>query len=605
MVLIGLPKGHHTAAALQSRNICAIIALKSRLRLEGEKTVQNIVILGAGTGGTLLANMLTGKLNMKEWTITIIDRSDEHHYQPGCLFIPFRLYGYEQRSDIARDIREPLPKSANFVKAVVELIDHENRRVKTTAGDFDYDWMISTLGCRIAPEEVAGMAEAMGDKVHTFYTLDGALDFQKALDTMHSGKLVINIADMPIKCPVAPIEFAFLADYYFHLKGIRADVEISLVTPFSGAFTKPNANRILTKIAEQKQITVIPNFSIERVDAQQRRIHSFEGDSVEYDLLCAIPPNLGPKVIDDSGLGDGTGYGLTDPRTLKCKKAERIYFMGDNSNVATSKAGSVAHFEAETVVENLMREMEGRKPLPSFDGHANCFIESGYHKALLLDFNYDMEPLEGSFPMPAVGPFSLLKETYMNHIGKIAFDWVYWHMLLPGYLPMVPLLPSQMNFVGKDLTTAPEIRRSRALKVKDIMTTGVLTVQTGTPLTKAAAYMAEHNVSSLPVVDVDNKLIGIITESDFLAALNIHEDSAMTEMFDMIIRRKRPAKTRGTSVDGLMTRDPITIKEDDTVSRAIQVMDKNKIKRLVITDTEHHVQGIVSRPDLMSLYTAR
>ena len=207
--------------------------------------------------------------------------------------------------------------------------------------------------------------------------------------------------------------------------------------------------------------------------------------------------------------------------------------------------------------------------------------------------------------MPAVGPFSLLKESHMNHIGKIAFDWVYWHMLLPGYLPMVPLLPSQMNFVGKDLTTAPEIRRSKALKVKDIMTTGVLTVQTGTPLSKAAGYMAEHNVSSLPVVDVDNKLIGIITESDFLAALNISEDSAMTEMFNMIIRRKRPAKTRGTSVDGLMTRNPITIKEDDTVNHAIQVMDKNKIKRLVITDGKHHVHGIISRPDLMSLYMAR
>ncbi|MCU7959737.1 MAG: CBS domain-containing protein [gamma proteobacterium symbiont of Bathyaustriella thionipta] len=567
--------------------------------------MKNIIILGAGTGGTLLSNMLSGKLDRKEWAITIIDRSHEHHYQPGCLFIPFRLYGYEDRSDIARDIHEPLPKNVNFVKALVERIDHEKRQVKTTAGDFDYDWLISTLGCRIVPEEVSGMAEAMGQDVYTFYTLDGALEFQTALDRMHSGRLVINIADMPIKCPVAPIEFAFLADYYFHLKGVRDDVEISLVTPFSGAFTKPNANRILTRIAQQKNIHVIPNFSIERVDAENHCIHSFEGERVDYDLLCAIPPNLGPEVIDDSGLGDGTGYGLTDPRTLKSKKAERIYFMGDNSNVATSKAGSVAHFETETVVENLLREINGEKPLPSFDGHANCFIESGYHKALLLDFNYDMEPLEGSFPMPAVGPFSLLKESHMNHIGKIAFDWVYWHMLLPGYLPMVPLLPSQMNFVGKDLTTAPEIRRSKALKVKDIMTTGVLTVQTGTSLSKAAAYMAEHNVSSLPVVDVDNRLIGIITESDFLAALNINEDSAVTEMFDMIIRRKRPAKTRGTSVDGLMTRNPITIKEDDTVNRAIQIMEKNRIKRLVITDAEHHVHGIISRPDLMSLYMAR
>ncbi|HHH44963.1 MAG TPA: NAD(P)/FAD-dependent oxidoreductase, partial [Gammaproteobacteria bacterium] len=170
--------------------------------------MQNIVILGAGTGGTLLANMLSSRLNLKENRITIIDRATEHHYQPGCLFIPFRLYGYEKRSDIARDIHYPLPKTVEFVQAVIELIDHENRTVKTTVGDFEYDWLISTLGCRIVPEEVAGMAEAMGSSVHTFYTLDGALEFQQALDKMHSGKLVIDIADMPIKCPVAPIEFA-------------------------------------------------------------------------------------------------------------------------------------------------------------------------------------------------------------------------------------------------------------------------------------------------------------------------------------------------------------------------------------------------------------
>ncbi len=165
----------------------------------------------------------------------------------------------------------------------------------------------------------------------------------------------------------------------------------------------------------------MPNFALERIDADARTVRSYEGASVEYDLLCAIPPNLGPEVVEASGLGDGTGYLPTEPRTLERRRSDCIYVLGDNSNVSTSKAGSVTHCEEGTVVGNLLREIEGKTPLPSFDAHANCFIESGFHKALLIDFNYDMEPLQGTFPLPYMGPFSLLKESYINHVGNIAF----------------------------------------------------------------------------------------------------------------------------------------------------------------------------------------
>lgn len=566
--------------------------------------MRNIVILGAGTGGTLLANLLSHRLNLREWTVTVVDRAREHHYQPGYLFIPLRLYGYEKAADVTRPITDKLPRNIRFVQTEVQRIDHEARTVETGQGPIPYDWLVCAMGCHVDPGEVEGMADAMGDAVHTYYTLDGALALQAALDAFQGGRLLINICDMPIKCPVAPIEFAFLADYYFHLRDMRDRVEITLVTPFSGAFTKPNANRILSGIARDKGIQVVPNFSVDRVDGAARQLHSFEGESLDYDLLVAIPPNMGPRVLDDSGLGDGTGYALTDPRTLKSRKAERIYVIGDNSNVATSKAGSVAHFEAETVVENLLLEMEGRRPVPSFDGHANCYIESGYHKALLLDFNYDIEPLEGTFPLPVLGPFSLLKETHINHMGKMAFDWVYWNLLLPGRLPEVPLLPSQMNFVGKDLSTIPRVQHLKGMQVRDVMTTGVVTVQQGTPLFKAAAVMAEHGISSLPVVDMDNRLIGIVTEADFLSALNLEEDSAVMELFDMVIRRKRPGKEMGSVVDGLMTRDPITVREDESIRKAIRMMDHNGIKRLVITDDDQRVKGIVSRPDLVRLLSA-
>jgi len=349
----------------------------------------------------------------------------------------------------------------------------------------------------------------------------------------------------------------------------------------------------------------VPNFSLESVDGEKKVINSYEGNTVEFDLLCVIPPNLGPDALEESGLADGTGYGLTDPRTLKSRRVDNFYLLGDNSNVATSKAGSVAHFQAETVVENILREIDGEKPLPSFDGHTNCYIESGFNKALLIDFNYDVEPMEGKFPTPVIGPFDLLKETHINHMGKIAFDWIYWNMLLPGYMPMVPMLPSQMNFVGKDMSTHPKIQRSQAIKIKDIMTTDVTTVKEGTSLIQAASIMAEKNVSSLPVVDVDDKLSGVITEADFLAAMNIEEDSVITQMLNTIIRRNRPRKTRSTMVESLMTKNPITIKEDEPLQTAIQMMDKNKIKRLIIADSENKVKGIVSRPDLVRLLSGR
>ena len=412
--------------------------------------MKRIVILGAGTGGTILANTLSRKLS--GWNITIIDKSQQHIYQPGLLFVPFRLHGYEEASDVTQPIKKPLPDGVDFVSAEVTGIDYAANKVETTAGEFGYDWLILAMGCRVDPTAVEGLPEAMGSSAHTFYELEGALALQKALDGFKEGKLVLNIAEMPIKCPVAPIEFVFMADYYLNLKGIREATEVELVTPLTGAFTKPVATAALNDIAAAKNIKIIPNFEVASVDSEKKVISSFSGEKVEYDILASIPPNVGPDVIDDSGLGNGAGFALTDPHTLKSKKADNIYVLGDNTDVPTSKAGSVAHFEAEVVEANILREISGQPPHPDFDGHSNCFIESGFGKALLIDFNYEIEPLPGAFPLPKMGPFSLLKETRLNHWGKLAFKQVYWNLLLTGHLPGDPLLPSAMSLEGKDVS---------------------------------------------------------------------------------------------------------------------------------------------------------
>ena len=567
--------------------------------------MRNIVILGAGTGGALISNLLSQHLDLDDWQITVIDRSMQHVYQPGLLFIPFGMYGYDSGADISRDILDPMPKDARFVAGDIKLIDHEKKVVETDKGDFSYDFLISAMGCHLDPSGVEGLSETLGmNGVHTFYDVAGAVKLQSALDNFKEGRLVIDICDMPIKCPVAPIEFAFLADYYFHRKGIRDRVEISLVTPYAGAFTKPNANRVLTSIAEEKGIKVIPNFTASAVDADRKKLSAFDGRDLEYDLLVTIPGNVGPEVLDDSELSDGNGYALTDPRTLKSKRADFIYCMGDNTNVATSKAGSVAHFESDTVLENLLREMEGKPAEATFDGHANCFIESGFNKALLIDFNYDMEPLEGSFPMPHMGPMSLLKESYMNHVGKLAFKWVYWNMLLPGRLGSMPFLAAHMSFMGKQIDTTPQARHSKDMHVRDVMITDVITIKQGASLAEAAKTLAERKISGLPVLSSENKLVGVLTESDFVAAMDI-APGQVGGFYENVVRKHRPKKHMGTIVDDIMTTRPVTINPDDSLSKAIHLMDKHHIHRLMVTDGHDGIAGVVSRHDLMKMFAMK
>ena len=553
---------------------------------------KNILILGAGTAGALVANTLVRKLDLSQWEITVVDRASEHVYQPGLLFLPFRLYGYEHREDVARPIESPLPASARFVNAEVEAIDTTARRVQTSAGAIAYEWLVVALGCEGRADEVDGLIDAgKTGNAHTFYTLDGALAMQDALERMDGGHLVLDIADHPVKCPVAPIEFVFLADYFFRLRKRRDRIRITLVTPLTGCFTKPVATEVLGKLLVEKNIEVVPNFVLASVDGAKRTIRAFDGRTVDYDLLVAIAPNLGPEVLTDAKLADESGYALTDPRTLKARKAEHVYVIGDNTNVATSKAGSVAHFEAETLVENLLREMKGEKPLPSFDGHSNCFIETGFRKAMLIDFNYDLEPLPGKFPLPGVGPMTLLGESYVNHWGKLAFRWVYWNMLLPGRLADVPLLTAKMSFLGKDLTRAPQVRRAHAAKVGQLMSKEVVTIGTGRPLGEAAELLTRHKVSGLPVVDVDGRLVGLISEADFVSALDVRHPT-----------RRKPM---GTVVDDLMTSQPVTIGEDDTLETAIERMENKRVKRLVVVDGEARVRGIIARRDVLKMYTAK
>lgn len=407
--------------------------------------MRKLVILGAGTAGTMMLNKLSNVLDRQEWHLTIVDQYETHYYQPGFLFIPFGIYSCK---DVVKPKRDFFPPGADVIISEVDKIDAAQNRVLLKNGAVvPYDFLIIATGSKINPAQTEGMKDGQWHKsIFDFYTVEGACALANFFKYWKGGKLVVNVTEMPIKCPVAPLEFVFLADWYFTERGVRDKVDIHFVTPLPGAFTKPKASSVLGNFLDKKNIRLTTEFNIAKVDNEMRAIVSWDETEIPFDVLVTIPTNMGDDVIARSGLGDELNFVPTDKHTLRAVGHENIFVIGDATDLPSSKAGSVAHFQSDILLENLLSAIEGRELTAKFDGHANCFIESGFGKGVLIDFNYDTEPLPGKFPLPGVGPFSLLEETKMNHYGKVMFRWMYWNFLLKGLeLPV----DSHMSMAGK------------------------------------------------------------------------------------------------------------------------------------------------------------
>ena len=408
--------------------------------------MKKLLVLGAGTAGTMVVNKLRPRLDPAEWQITVVDQKPCHYYQPGFLFVPFGIY---RAQDVMKPRRDFIPAGVEIDLSGIESIDTGKQRVALVDGrHLDYDYLVVATGTHPTPSQTPGLdGPALGESIHHYYSLDGATALYERLKTWQGGRLVINIMETPFKCPVAPLEFTFLADWWFHERGLRDRVEIVFATPLSEVFTKPVAARHLAHLLDEKGIKVETDFYVERVDADRNTLMSYDERELPYDLLVTVPVNMGAEVIARSGLGDELNHIPVDKGTFLSPKHPNIFAVGDAADIPTSKAGSVVHFAVEGFAENFPRYVEGLPMLEQFDGHANCFIESGFGKGLLIDFNYDTEPLPGKYPLPGIGPFSLLQETVTNHWGKMMFRWVYWNLLLRGReLP----LPAEMSMYGKE-----------------------------------------------------------------------------------------------------------------------------------------------------------
>ncbi len=285
--------------------------------------MKKLVVLGAGTAGTMVVNRLRRLLDPDEWKITIVDQHETHYYQPGFLFIPFNMYS---KSDVIKPKRDFIPAGVELIMSPIEVIEPDHNRVKLAKDGryLNYDFLVIATGARTHPEQTPGLQEHEWYKsIFDFYTVEGALALQKHLRTWEGGRLVVNVVENPIKCPVAPLEFIMLADWFFHEQGIRDRVELVYATPLPGAFTKPIAAKHLGHILEEKGVKIEPEFMVMEVNPDEKKLVSYDEREVPYDLLVTVPLNMGDDLIARSGLGDELNYIPVDKHTFLIARARQ------------------------------------------------------------------------------------------------------------------------------------------------------------------------------------------------------------------------------------------------------------------------------------------
>lgn len=372
---------------------------------------EHVVIVGGGTGGTVVANRLADDLSREidagEVDVTLVTDDPDHLYKPTFLYVAF---GQRNPADARRPLRELLHRRVTLEINRVVDIDTDARRLELQDGNrrIAYDHLVLATGAKLAPETVPGLQEGG----HHFYSADGATRLRDALATFTEGTLVLSVIGVPHMCPAAPVEFTLMADDWFRERGVRDDIDIVYTYPIQRAHGIEAVADWASDEFAARDITLETFCNPEEVDADAQELHTMEGDVIEYDLLVAIPPHRGDELISTAGLGD-EGWVTVDKHTLEATAAEDVYAIGDTADVPTSKAGSVAHFEAGVVADRLASRVRGQVPTARYDGKTICFVESGMDEATFLAFEYGDEP-------------TVREPSRFVHWTKLAYNESYW-----------------------------------------------------------------------------------------------------------------------------------------------------------------------------------
>jgi len=374
-----------------------------------------IVVLGGGVGGTLAANLLAKRLG-RDARVTVVDPTGMHVYQPGFLYAAL---GKANGRWLARDERTLLRDDVELIVEAATRVEAEQGVVRLGhGGSLAWDYLVLATGARLLPDQVPGLVEG----AHEFYSLEGALRLREALRRFGGGRVLVGVAGIPYKCPPAPVEFTLMLDQYLRKRGVRDKSELTLLSPLNRAFTIEPASKLVQPLMEARGIGLETFFNVESVDPAAGTVSSLEGDKAAYDLLVLVPPHAGQAVVEASGLGDAGGWVPTDRTTLQHQRHDRVFALGDATDLPISKSGSTAHFEAPVIASRIASLVRGTAPKVNYGGRVMCFLETGDGKATALRFDYEHPPVP---PAPSRA----------WHAAKWAFNRLYWDTVPQGRIP--------------------------------------------------------------------------------------------------------------------------------------------------------------------------
>jgi sulfide:quinone oxidoreductase len=371
---------------------------------------EHILIVGGGTGGTVLANRLAEKLASEidsgDVRVTMVTDNEDHVYKPTFLYVPF---GKKTTEDARRPVRELVDRRVDITYDRVTEVDTDAKQLTLADGQpLRYDHLTLAMGVELVPDEVPGLQEGG----HHFYGAEGAEQLRDALAEFTEGHLVLSVIGVPHMCPAAPVEFTLMADDWLRKRGVREDVDITYTYPIQRAHGIQSVADWATNQFDERDIAVETFFNADEVDPDEQVLHTMEGNELDFDLLVGIPPHTGSDLVTEAGLGDG-GWVDVDKQTLEATAAEDVYAIGDVADVPTSKAGSVAHYEAGVVADRIASSVRGQVPTATYEGKTVCFIEAGMDEATFIEFNYGDEPAV----RPASKPV---------HWAKLGYNESYW-----------------------------------------------------------------------------------------------------------------------------------------------------------------------------------
>jgi len=391
--------------------------------------MDHIVVLGAGVGGTMTANMLRRRLDRSEAEISIVDKSTEHAYQPSFYLLPFE---YMEPEDQFRDIRGLLGDGIDFVHSAVTGVDADTKTVALEDGELSYDYLVVALGHRLAPETTPGMLEGWEetDSVYPFYHFEAAMQLRDALKDFDGGTFVVSVPDTSIKCGGAPLKMTMLAEDYFRRQGIRDDVEVVMTKGSDAVFGVSPYREKLEEIWADRDIEAKLNFTVDEIDHEAQVIHSVDGDTQEYDLYAPVPPQYGQEALTENSPlteadteNDGE-YVAVDEHTLQHVEYEDVFALGDGCSTPNAKTAAAARKQAHVVLDNLTAHMEGKRQTAKYKGYAACPLLTKKGKAMVAEFDY-----ENSISAPV--------ESRMNWIMDVnILPSFYWDSWLRGYDPL-------------------------------------------------------------------------------------------------------------------------------------------------------------------------